>query len=700
VPSQTGGVASSAPPAADDEHLAELAELRRFEDERRRRTDFAAQPSGDRALGSDPYQLRPLGDGSRLVGLLRGGDAVVLVDRRGRELARAPAPPSPTALAVDGAERIWVGGTGSAAIAVYRLADGPALVRAATFRVTGAWTVRALAASKDGAWLYAADERSGLLSALALDRGGRAIRQYRVGQCRSPIQLAHAGGWLIANCLNEHALLAYRLEPQGAPSAAPTALAPLRMEIDGPFWSVAAAAAGDLTIVAAGGVEDHPLERKNGGFGYIDSFLYLYSLPGSPASSASFASSTAPAQPARAAGPRRLAAVNLSAEGVVTPKWLTLELDGDGGAVVQTAGYASSVLATLSWRQLASGRSPAVATRPFMPGTTDWSPSPSPAGENGREPGLAASPLFDGWIAAGEGAPELVSAAPAPHGPMRSVESRVGEALFFTTLMAPWNRSDGKLSRFTCETCHFEAYGDGRIHFTGRGAVHSTTKPLRGLFNNRPHFSRALDRTMAEMVHAEFRVANRWNGRDPWFSLEAADFPWLAATGGVPATLSPLYLRRALMSFLMDLTFEPNQAVRGRRHFSDSERTGAALFRGRCESCHRSRLIAEEPASAVPFESWEELIFSPQGPIVWASSEYRKTGVEPYVHPEGARTSSLRRLVRKFPYFTNGSARTLGDVVSRAAWAKGAFFHDSAPGGAEHLRVDEQVALLAFLELL
>ena len=59
--------------------------------------------------------------------------------------------------------------------------------------------------------------------------------------------------------------------------------------------------------------------------------------------------------------------------------------------------------------------------------------------------------------------------------------------------MAPSSSSEGAKSRFSCETCHFEGYVDGRTHHTGRGDVRATTKPLVGLFNNRPHFSRALD---------------------------------------------------------------------------------------------------------------------------------------------------------------------------------------------------------------
>ncbi|HKE18109.1 MAG TPA: hypothetical protein VKB80_24700 [Kofleriaceae bacterium] len=700
APAASPGALPAARPGAapaDDGHGADVAALREWEDRRRRETDFAALPPGDGQLGPDPYQLRRLKGGAggpaaaRAVGLLRGADAVVLLDSRGRELARIAAPPAPAALAIDRAGRIWVGGTGSREIAVYRAAEDR-LVPLGRVELDGAWTVRALAASGDGRWLYAADQRTGLIAALDVGGGARAgaVRAAEtrpIGRCHAPIRLEPAGRWLVVDCLADHALVAHPLDARGRPTGGPA----LRMEQDGPMWSLAAAAAGDRAIVAAGGVEDHPLVRHEGGFGYIDSFLTLYELP---------------REAGPGAAPRRLAAVNLSAEGVVTPKWIALEVDDGGRAVVRTAGYASAVLATLTWPALTAGAAPTIEKRRFMPGTTDWSPATG-------APALAASPLFDGWIVDGGGdggggdrhagdgdALSLVRVAGA--GPPRSTESRVGEALFFTTLMSPWNRSDAERSRFTCETCHFEAYGDGRVHFTGRGTVHASTKPLRGLFNNRPHFSRALDHSMAQMVHAEFRVANRFNGRDPWFSLEARDFPWLSSVGGVPPTLSPVYLRRSFMAFLMDLRFEPNQAVRGRHRFSARERAGAEIFRRRCESCHSARLVTEEPASAVPFERWESLVFSPQGPIVWASAGYRKSGVEPYVHPEGTRTTSLRRLDHKYPYFTNGSAHSLADVVARAGWVGGRFFHEgAAPGGeVEHLSSDERAALVAFLELL
>ncbi|HUS66737.1 MAG TPA: hypothetical protein VMZ28_19505 [Kofleriaceae bacterium] len=652
------------PGAGGDEHEAALAELRAFEDARRAATDFAHVPATG-ALGADPVRVAWLPGGGGAVGLLRGDDAVVRLRTDGSEAARAPAPPSPTALAIDASGVAWVGGTGSARV----VALDAGLREVASVQLDG-WTARALAVSDR--WLFAADQRSGAIRAVAIDRRGGRVRlgaRRAVGSCREPIQLALTERNLVVACLIDHAALLYPLAPAGAPAAGAT---PVRVVHDGPMWSVAAASDAERDVVVAGGVEDHPLERADGGFRYIDSFLYVYQVP------------------AGAARAERLAAINLSAEGVVTPKWVSLSLSR-AGATARAVGYGSPVAATVTWDRLAPGATPRIATRAFEPGVTDV------AG------GLAASPLLDAWVVVDEGGATRRVAAPVPAAAAaRSYESRLGEALLFTTAMAPWNRSDDELSRFTCETCHFEAYGDGRVHFTGRGTVHAATKPLRGLFNNRPHFTRALDRTMTKMVHAEFRVANRWSGHDPWFALRARDVAWVPRDGAPGETLEPELLRRAFMSFLMDLNFETNAAVRGRDHWSVLERRGAELFRDRCESCHRARLVTEEAASEVPFDRWEELVLSPQGPIVWAGAEYHRTGIEPYVHELGARTTALRRVALKQPHFTSGSARTLDDVLERAGWdaADGRFLHGGAPAGARRLDAGERAALRAFLELL
>jgi hypothetical protein len=265
--------------------------------------------------------------------------------------------------------------------------------------------------------------------------------------------------------------------------------------------------------------------------------------------------------------------------------------------------------------------------------------------------------------------------------------------------MAPKNASAGPLSRFTCETCHFEGTIDGRTHHTGRADVHATTKPLVGLVGNRPHFSRALDPDLSTVAHAEFRVAGAGNDVDPFFAIAPPDYPWLAHLGVVERQ-EALDLRRALMRFLIDFSHRPNAATVGRTALIPREREGAALFRDRCEGCHAARLSADDPATRIPFERWEGMVLTEAAPIVWGSAGYQRTGVLPYMHDEGTRTPSLRRLGRKYPYFTNGSARGLEELLAGVRFEGSATYHANAPPSAVALDDASRRALAAFLELL
>jgi len=139
------------------------------------------------------------------------------------------------------------------------------------------------------------------------------------------------------------------------------------------------------------------------------------------------------------------------------------------------------------------------------------------------------------------------------------------------------------------------------------------------------------------------------------------------------------------------------------RPWSLPEQRGAELFRERCEGCHQARLITDEPDSRVPFESWHELVFSAAGPIVWARDSYEKTGIEPLVHPRGARVPSLRRVYAKYPYFTNGSVRSLSELLGNVRWSSERFQHRAPEGadtGLSALSPSEQQDLRDFLLLL
>ncbi|UQA63774.1 hypothetical protein E8A73_025560 [Polyangium aurulentum] len=636
--------------------------LRAFEAAQRAATDFAALPPSNHRFGSDPHAIAKLPGGDRFVALLRGEDRVAVLDASLRVVARLAAPASPTGLAVTPEGHVLVSGETEPAIRRYAVLEGPPFLEpAGSIALPSGTIVRDVAVGPEGV-VYAADEPGGRLFVL-----GQEAPPVTLSIGHGPIRVARVGRFLIVDCLLDHTLVIHTVDAGGIPVEANE----VRIHHDGPIWSFDAVPSGDGLLLAAGGVEDHPLDRTGGFFGYIDSFVHLYRITGGKA--------------------ERIAAENVSSLGVITPKALAMT-ERDGGAIaVNVTGYGGDRMAKLVFRE---GEAEPVtrASHPLVPGSRAFVTLPGG--------GLAiANPLLDAFVLAGERGATIVPVAPEPPAALASVESRLGEALFFTHLMAPGNGTEGAHSRFTCETCHFEGHVDGRIHHTGRGDVRVVTKPLLGLFNNRPHFSRALDPDLSSVAHNEFRVAGAGSGQDPWFRLDPEAHPVLGALG-VTSPVEPVDLRRALMRFLMEFTHRTNPKAAGRASFSAVEAKGAAIFRDRCERCHAARLTAEDAASRVPFERWESLVFSPGGPIVWASDEYQKTGVVPYVHDKGARVPSLRRLARKWPYLTSGAAKDLDEVLSRVRWgSEGAFFHDGAREG-EGLGADEREALRAFLDLL
>jgi hypothetical protein len=657
-----------------------LAGLHAFEEARRASTDFRKLAPSDRSRGPDPYVIRALPAGAgpaRFVGILRGRDAVVLLDASLQELSRAATAASPSGIAVSAQGEIFVAGEQATAVHRYVIKDGRLQPRGEL--ETGALALRDVAVGPEGV-LYAVEERRGRLLSIPIGGGERREIQAGLGAFR----VARVGSRVLVDSLLDHTIVAYDVDARGIPRAGTA----ITIRHDGPLWGFDAVDTVGELVLAVGGVEDHPLDRTGGSFGYIDSFVFFFRV----------------AAGSRAA--ERIAAINVSALGVVTPKALLFRAVS-GGFEARVAGYGSDRLLTIALGPPGSSASPRTATRPLFPGIASIAAGPG-------DTIVGADPLLDAWIGietTGD-APFLVRAEEAgEHPPEPTPTSRLGEALFFTTAMAPWTSSEGPLSRFTCETCHFEGHSDGRVHATGRGEIRATTKPLLGLFNNRPHFSRALDPDLTTVANNEFRVAAAKSDHDPWFHADVEAQPWILGLGvgegdlglglGLGLGLDPVSLRRALMTFLMDFTHRPNPAALAITAFDAQARAGAEVFARRCEGCHAARSIADDPATRAAPAEWERLVLSREGALVWGMSEYRRTGIEPYVHELGARVPSLRRLYKKRPYFTNGSAKTLRDVLDRARFGGAlGFFHDGAPAGLEALSEQEKGALEAFLDLL
>ncbi len=628
-----------------------IALLQPYEAETRRAFDLAKPPSAETGLGADPWALRHVPGG--FVGILRGRSAVVLLDEGLHELARLPAPRSPTGLALARNGDVLVVGELSPAVARYAV-HGPALTALGESRVPGVLGLRDVAVSPAGA-IWVIDER-----------GARVLRvstASAVATIASSVPVGHGASQLlatskhvIASTITEHAIVTIEVDASGAP----VARAPLRLVNDGPLWGFDAKETEQGLLVVAGGVEDHPLDRRQGFFGYVDSFVYAFR------------------------DGKRFASVNVAEHGVITPKAIAIDAVVADHLELLVTGYGSAQALRLTLE----GTVVSTAPLALVPGTRSV--------ERAGPRTALADPLLDAWILLDERGAHVIPVADAPP---RALASRLGEALFFTSLMGPKNAATGALSRFTCETCHFEGYVDGRTHHTGREEIHATTKPLVGLVGNRPYFSRALDPDLSTVAHAEFRVAGAGNPADPFFAIDPREHAWLAALG-VHEPVPALELRRSLMRFLTDFSHRPNPAVIGRTSFTPLERAGAALFRDRCERCHAARLSADAPATRVAFEQWEPMILSEAAPIVWGSAGYQKTGVLPYVHEDGARTPSLRRLYKKYPYLTNGSAHSLAQLLEGFASTPSATFHANAPTDAERLDAASKHSLAAFLELL
>ncbi|MEZ4298108.1 MAG: hypothetical protein R3B70_24360 [Polyangiaceae bacterium] len=498
---EAGGAPSSTGEASPSPDDVVLAELRRFEGERRAGVDFGALPPSDARLGADPYALARA-PGGRFVGLLRGADAVVLLDADLREVARVSGVRSPSGLAVEG-ERVFVVGEGAREVRLFSV-SGDRLSATGAVSVPGA-ALRDVAVA--GGVVYTIDEDSGLVYTLtpaAREPAGYAVTSAPV--CAGPFRTIRTASALVTACLYDHAIVVRRAGAGGRLEGPE-----VKLTNDGPFWGIAAMEERGELLIASGGAEDLPLDRTHGSFENIDSFVYVHRVR--------FTGAQEPQV-------TRLAAVNVAAHGVVTPKALEITRDGDALRIV-TTGYGGEAMATI---RLRDGADPEVTARPLPPGTSALT-----RGDAGL---VLANPLLDAWVVEGATGFELRKVS-APGDEQRSAQSRLGEALIFTTLMAPWNRSDGPLSRFTCETCHFEGYADGRTHATGRGDIVATTKPLLGLWNNRPHFSRALDPDLSAVAHAEFRVAGARSDHDPVFALRTAERPWLAGLGALPAISPP-----------------------------------------------------------------------------------------------------------------------------------------------------------------
>jgi hypothetical protein len=282
--------------------------------------------------------------------------------------------------------------------------------------------------------------------------------------------------------------------------------------------------------------------------------------------------------------------------------------------------------------------------------------------------------------------------------PGRPTDAERGELLFYSRRLVPNNVADGPLSVYTCAACHVDGHIDGRRHPSKRNRFFSMTKTCRGLLGTEPFLSLGKPDTFA--AFADNIVATHAQG-----ALEAPhtydQYPvqlrLRVGAAWTQTTLRAAEVRTALAAYLARIPVEPSPFVTpGQRSLPTPARRGLDIFRNNCGDCHQ--LVRSTNAhDAIPSSEIEARLLA--GQVALTSARLYDVGT-PVLGEGGNNPPSLRGVWGAAPYFSDGSAATLEDVLARTNPVAGKIH---AAGNAQQspaFSASEQADLLAFLRAL
>jgi mono/diheme cytochrome c family protein len=282
--------------------------------------------------------------------------------------------------------------------------------------------------------------------------------------------------------------------------------------------------------------------------------------------------------------------------------------------------------------------------------------------------------------------------------PDRATPADRGELLFYSRALVPHNVADGTLSLYTCAACHDDGHVDGRRHPAKRNRFFSMTKSCRALGTTAPYLSIGEPATIEgfadNIVTTHAQGAERGAGG---FDRYPVTLRVRAGQGWETLTLSADELRAALVAYMVRIPPEPSPYVAaGRRALDRAERAGLALFRDACAGCHQ--LVGDSAqGDRVPAPALERRLLA--GRVALTSPRLHAVGT-PILGEGGNNPPSLRGVWEAAPYFSDGSARTLEDVLRRTD-PDAPTVHAAANATRPPAFTDSQrAALLAFLRAL
>jgi mono/diheme cytochrome c family protein len=247
--------------------------------------------------------------------------------------------------------------------------------------------------------------------------------------------------------------------------------------------------------------------------------------------------------------------------------------------------------------------------------------------------------------------------------PERPTPAERGELLFYSRALVPNNVATGPLSLYTCAACHADGHIDGRRHPSKRNRFYSMTKTCRGLAGTEPFLSLGQPDTFT--AFADNIVATHAQGAlDAPETFDQYPVPLRLRVGDrwTFTTLSPAEVRTALAQYMARIPLEPSPfSARAGGPFTARELRGLDLFRDNCSGCHQltSATSGGRPVAAAALPRQLR-----QGKLVLTSARSYDVGT-PVLGEGGNNPPSLRGTWAAAPYFSDGSAATLEDVVRR-----------------------------------
>jgi len=538
---------------------------------------------------------------------------------------------------------------------------------------------RGLALSPDGALAYVASPATGGVDVVSVvSPGAGVVERVPTGLSPRALRVVPAGvlpgargALLLVSSFVERRVTVHEIAADGRLGAAVQTIA-----TEAPVLDLEVAGTPPALLLFTH--EDRPLSRAHLAVEGLDSGVLR--LP-----------ARADGLPFVDAGAGRRAFTNFSeraAEPVVEPVAVAHDV-ATGTVAVVGAGTDDLLLVPPGTRDLAAGTTLAVGTSPVavaaLPGrrwvTADrLSDTLTFVDASGDRPRVAAT------LSVGE--------------PARSAPAELGEVLFYGRVLTPKNVAEGPLSIYTCAACHDDGHVDGRRHPSKRNRFYSMTKTCRGIGTTAPYLSLGEPDTID--AFADNIVATHAQGAEGGpedYDRYPVTLRLRAPAGDAwrNVTLSADEVRAVLAAYMARIPTEPSPFVApGRRALTAEERQGLALFRDGCAGCHQ--LVGDTArGDLVPARELERRLLA--GQVALASPRLYDVGT-PVLGKTGNNPPSLRGVWDAAPYFSDGSARTLEDVLRRTD-PSATKVH--APANAERPPTwtgEARAALLAFLRAL